>query len=88
MADTDISISANWISVSAISTSVSANIDIGYIGIGQIPDKIHGYRPKYRHILAIIPVIGQISANMKISVLLSVADMLVLIYLYRQKYRL
>ena len=61
MADTDISVSANWISVSAISVSasVSANIDIGYIGIGQISVKIHGYRPKYRHISAKIPVIGQ-----------------------------
>ena len=66
--DTDISVSANWISVSAISVSasVSANIDIGYIGIGQISVKIHGYRPKYRHISAKIPVIGQISAKMKI----------------------
>jgi hypothetical protein len=78
LADTDISVSANWISVSAI--SVLANIDIGYIGIGQILVKIHGYRPKYRHVSAKIPVIGQISV--------SVADMLVLIYLYRyrQKY--
>jgi hypothetical protein len=31
MADTNIAVSANWISVSA---SVSANIDIGYISIG------------------------------------------------------
>jgi hypothetical protein len=86
MADTntDISVSANWISVSAI--SVSANIDIGYIGIGQMSVKIHGYRPKYRHISAKIPVIGKILAKMKISV--SVADMLVPIYRYRQKYRL
>jgi hypothetical protein len=58
---TDISVSANWISVSAISVlaSVSANIDIGYIDIGQISVKIHGYHPKYRHIFAKIPVIGQ-----------------------------
>ena len=68
--------------------SVSATMDIGYIGIRQISAKINGYRPKYRHISAKIPVIGQISANMKISV--SGADMLVLIYLYRyrHKYRL
>ena len=68
--DTDISVLANWISVSAISVSasVSANIDIGYIGIGQISVKIHGYRPKYWHISAKIPVIGQISAKLKISV--------------------
>ena len=86
--DTDISVSANWISVSAISVSasVSANIDIGYISIGQISVKIHGYRPKYRHISAKIPVIGQISAKMKI--LLLVADIMVLIYRYQQKYRL
>ena len=78
--DTDISVSA----------SVSANIDIGYIGIGQISVKMHGYWPKYRHISAKIPVIGKISAKMKISVSVSVADILVQIYLYRyrQKYRL
>jgi hypothetical protein len=48
--DTDISVSANWISVSAISVSasVSAIIDIGHIGIGQISVKIHGYQPKYQ----------------------------------------
>jgi hypothetical protein len=52
--DTNILVSANWISVSAIpvSASVSANIDIGHIGIGQISDKIQGYRPKYRRISA------------------------------------
>jgi hypothetical protein len=68
--DTDISVSAKWISVSAISVSasVSAIIDIGYIGIGQISVKIHGYRPKYLHISVKIPVIGQIIAKMKISV--------------------
>jgi hypothetical protein len=83
-------VSANWISVSAIlvSASASANIDIGYIGIGQISVKIHGYQPKYRHISAKVPVIGQILAKMKISVSVSVADILVLIYRYRQKYRL
>jgi hypothetical protein len=49
LADTNISVSANGISVSAISVSVSvsANLDNGYIGIGQISAKIHGYRPKY-----------------------------------------
>ena len=54
LADTDISVSANRISVSAIlvSVSVSANLDIGYIGIGQISAKIHEYQPKYRHISA------------------------------------
>jgi hypothetical protein len=86
------SIPGNWISVSAIPVlaSVSANIDIDYIGISQISVKIHRYRPKYRHISAKIPVIGQLSAKMKISVSVSVADMLVLIYRYRyrQKYRL
>ena len=68
--DTDLSVSANWISVSVISVSVisvsvisvsvtvSATLDIGYIGIGQILAKIHGYRPKYWHISAKIPVIG------------------------------
>jgi hypothetical protein len=75
MADTDTNISALaiWILVLAISVSVlvSATLNIGYIGICQISDKIHGYR----HILAKIPVIGQISDKMKISV--SVADMLV-----------
>ena len=77
---------ANGISVSAI--SVSATLDIGYIGIGQISAKIHGYRPKYWHISAKIPVIGKISTKMKISV--PVADMLVNIYQYQyqQKYRL
>jgi hypothetical protein len=40
------------ISVSAKGISVSATVDIGYI------DKIHGYRPKYRHISAKILVIG------------------------------
>jgi hypothetical protein len=83
--DTDISVSANWISVLAISVSVSANIDIGYIGIGQISVEIHGYRPKYWHIAAKIPVIGQISAKMKILVLVSVADMLALIHRYRYR---
>jgi hypothetical protein len=68
--------------------SLSANIDIGYIGIGQISVKMHGYRPKYRHISAKIPVIGQISAKMKITVSVSVADMLVITYRYQQKYRL
>ena len=63
-------------------------MDTGYIGIGQISVKIHGYRPKYRHIAAKIPVIGQISVKMKISVSVSVADMLVQIYRYRQRYRL
>ena len=88
--DTDILVSTIWISVSAISVSalVSATLDIGYIGIGQISAKIHGYRSKYRHISARIPGIGQISAKMKISVSVSVADMLVQIYRYRQKYRL
>jgi hypothetical protein len=59
--DTDISVSANWISVSAISVlvSVSATVDIGYIGIGQISVEIHGYRPKCPHISAKILVIGQ-----------------------------
>ena len=70
--------------------SLSANIDIRYIGIRQISVKMHGYRPKYWHISAKIPVIGQISVKMKISVSVSVADMLVQIYLYRyqQKYQL
>jgi hypothetical protein len=90
--DTDISVSVYWISVSAlsVSASASANIDFGHIGIGQISVKIHGYGPKYQHISAQIPVIGQISANMKISELVLVADMLVLIYLYQywQKYLL
>ena len=65
LADTDISVSANGISVSAISVlaSVSANLDISYIGIGKISVKIHGYRSKYRHISAKIPVIGQISVK-------------------------
>jgi hypothetical protein len=65
--DTDISVSANWISVSAISVSasVSANIDIGYIGIGQISVEIHGYRPKYRHISAKIPVIYPVVSRRK-----------------------
>ena len=57
-ADTDILVSANLILVLAILVSVSATLDIGYIGIGQISAKIHGYRPKYRHISAKIPVIG------------------------------
>ena len=58
LADTDVS--ANRISVSAllVSASVSATLDIGYIGIGQISAKIHGYRQKYWHISAKIPVIG------------------------------
>ena len=38
--NTNISVSINWISVSA---SVSANMDIGYIGIGKISVKKHGY---------------------------------------------
>ena len=90
IADTNISVLPNWILVSDISVSVlvSATLDIGYIGIGQISAKIHGYRPKYRHISAKIPVIGQISAKIKISVLVSVADMLVQIYWYRPKYGL
>jgi hypothetical protein len=50
--DTDISVLANEISVSAILVSVSANLDIGYIGIGHISAKIHGYWPKYQHISA------------------------------------
>jgi hypothetical protein len=64
----------------------SATLDIGYIGISQISAKIHGYQPKYRPISAKIPCIGQISGNMKISV--SVADMLMQIYRYWEKYRL
>ena len=48
LADTDISIPANWISVISISASVSANLDMGYIGIGKISVKKHGYRPKNR----------------------------------------
>jgi hypothetical protein len=70
--DTDISVSANRILALAISVSASvlAYLYIGYISIGQISDKIHGYRPKYRHI----------SAKMKISVLVLVANMLLLIY--------
>ena len=38
LADTDVSVSANWISVSAIPilVMVSATLDIGYIGIGQL----------------------------------------------------
>ena len=72
--DIDISVSANWISVLAISVLVSATLDIGNIGIGQISVKIHGYRPKYRHISAKIPVIGQISAKMEISVSVSVSE--------------
>jgi hypothetical protein len=86
--NTDISVSAIWISVLAISLSalVSATLDFCYFSIGQIFAQIHGYRPKYRHISAKIPVIDQISAKMKISV--SVADMLVRIYRYRQTYRL
>ena len=48
--DTDISVSAIWISVLSIQVLVlvSATLDIGYIGIGQISAKIHGYRPIYR----------------------------------------
>jgi hypothetical protein len=59
--DTDISESANWKLVSAISVSVSvsATLDICYIGIGQVSVKILGYRPKYRQISDKIPVIGQ-----------------------------
>jgi hypothetical protein len=50
---------ANGISVLALSVSVSvlATLDISYIGIGQILAKIHGYCPKYWHILAKMPVI-------------------------------
>ena len=60
LANSDISVSVNRISVSAISVSasVSVTLDIGCIGIGQISVKIHGYRPKYWHISAKIPVIG------------------------------
>ena len=57
-----------------------------WISVISVSSKIHGYRPKYQHISAKIPGIGQISAKMKISV--SVADMLVQINRYRQKYRL
>jgi hypothetical protein len=92
MADTDVLVSANWILVSAIflSASLSANIDIGYIGIGRISVKIHGYRPKYRHISAKIQVIGQnvyisigisgryVGANISVSAKISA----VRIYLY------
>jgi hypothetical protein len=47
---TDISLLANGISVSAISVSasVSATLDIGYIGIGQKLANVHGYRPKVK----------------------------------------
>jgi hypothetical protein len=41
---------ANWISVLAILLLVSANTDIGYIGIVQISVKIQGYWSKYQHI--------------------------------------
>ena len=40
--------------------------------------------PIYWHIMAKIPVISKIAAKMNVSV--SVADMLLLIYLYWQKY--
>jgi hypothetical protein len=43
----------------SVSVSVSATLDIGYISIGQISVKIHGYRPKSRHISVKIQVIGQ-----------------------------
>jgi hypothetical protein len=69
MADpTNISVSAIWISVSAISVSVlvPATLDIGSIGIGQISTKIHQYQPKYQHISAKIPVIGQILAKIPV----------------------
>jgi hypothetical protein len=82
LADIDTEVSANGISVSAVavSASVSATLDIGYIGIGQIMAKVHGYQPKCRHISVKIPVIGQ---NENI-------DMLVLIYWHQnwQKYQL
>jgi hypothetical protein len=85
--NTDILVSENWISVMAIlvSVSVSATLDIGYIGIGKILVKIHGYRPEYQHISVKILVIGKISAKMKISVSVSLAEMLVQIYLYRYR---
>jgi hypothetical protein len=58
-AEVDESFSANWISVLvSVSVSVAATLDIGYISIGQILVEIHGYRPKYWHISAKIPVIG------------------------------
>jgi hypothetical protein len=61
--DTDISVSANGITVSAISVSVLANLDIGYIGIGQILAKIQGYRPKYRPKYRHISAKSQLSAK-------------------------
>jgi hypothetical protein len=92
MADTDTDyIGKLDICISHIGIGICmAYIDIGYIRISQISGKIHGYRPKYRHILAKIPVIGQTSAKMKIMVSVLVANIMVLIYLYRyrQKYRL
>ena len=60
-ADTDISVSANWISTSVI--SVSVNVDIGFIGIGKITVKIHRYRPNIGEILAKVPDIGKISVK-------------------------
>ena len=63
LADTDtyISVSANWISVSAISVSalVSANLDIGYIGIRKIPVK----NMDIAKISAKMPNIVKISVN-------------------------
>ena len=61
LANTDISVSVNWISVSAI--SVLANVDIGYISIGKISVKIHRYRPNIGEILAKVPDIGKISVK-------------------------
>ena len=49
LADTDVSANRILVSALLVSASVSATLDIGYIGIGQISAKIHGiYRPKYQ----------------------------------------
>ncbi len=62
-ADTDISVSANWISANCILVSVSANVDFGYTGISEILVKIHRYRPNIGEILAKRPDIGKISVK-------------------------
>ena len=59
--DTKILVSVNCISILAISVSVfvSATLDIGYIGVGQISVKI----PGNQHLSARIPGIGQNENN-------------------------
>jgi hypothetical protein len=71
LADTDKSVSADGISVSA---SVMATLDIG---IGQISAKIHGYRPKY---------IGHLSAKMELSASVADMLVLIYRYWYWEKY--